>query len=136
MAWLIIHRMIQSTMLYGSETWRLNEKVVTILRREEQRCHVWCEANGQKKHQRLNGYAWPGCLNWNDGEGKCIAMVWACSKGRRKQLTESSIGHWDSREKRGRPKSTSREKVKENLKKVDLKEDAFNRTKWRGHLNT
>jgi len=34
--------------------------------------------------------------------------------------------------KRGRQKSTWREKVKENLKKVYLKEeDAFNRTKWR-----
>jgi len=34
--------------------------------------------------------------------------------------------------KRGRPKSTWRGKVKNNLKKADLnEEDAFNRTKWR-----
>ena len=133
----MVYRMcVRPAMLYGSETWCLNENEMSILRRTERammRAMCGVKLMDRKKSDELmemlglegrveqlakaNGVRWYGHVLRREEDHVL-----------RKALEFEVIG----RRKRGRPKKKWRERMVEECERVGLRErDALNRARWR-----
>ena len=127
---------VQSAMLYGSETWCLNEKEVAILRRTERAMlRAMC---GVKLMDRKNSNELMAMLGLTvsiEMAAKTNALRWFGHVLRTEEdnpVKKALNFEVDGKRKKGRPKSTWKGKVKIGMQKACLKEeDAWDRNKWR-----
>jgi len=127
---------VQSAMLYGSEAWCLNEKEVAILRRRERTMlRAMCGVKLMDRKSTKDLMNMLGLTASIKMTAKTNALRWFGHVLRTEENNALQVAlNFEvlGKRKRGRPKSTWRGKVKDNLKKAYLnEEDAFNRTKWR-----
>ena len=132
---------VRSAMLYGSEAWCLREKEMAILRRTERAMiRAIC---GVKLLDRRNSEELMDMLGIKeslDRMAKASSMRWYGHVLRKEdedvivKALEFEVS--DSRG-RGRSKQTWKKQVENEMKKNGLeKEDAYDRTKWRGVIKT
>ena len=125
-------------MLYGSEAWCLREKKMAILRIERAMIRAMC---GVKLLDRRNSEELMDMLGTKeslDRMAKASCMRWY-GHVLRKQDENVIVKalKFEVSGSRGIPKQTWKKQVENAMKKNGLrKEDACNRTKWRGVVKT
>ena len=130
---------VRSAMLYGSEAWRLREKEMVILRRTARAMiRPMC---GVKLLDQRNSEELLDMLGIKESLGrtaKASSMQWYGHVLRKEDenMTVKAL-KFELSSSRGRPKQTWIKLVENEMKKNGLvKEDACNRTKWRGVVKT
>ena len=133
----MVHRTcVRSAMLYGSGTWCLRESEMGILRRTERamvRSMCGVKLVDRKNAEELMEML--GLKETLDRMAKANGVRWYGHVIRREDdniLKKAMMLEVNGKRKRGRPKTTWRRQVKENVEKVELKiEEAADRTRWR-----
>ena len=125
-------------MLYGSEAWFLREKEMAILRTERAMIRAMC---GVKLLDRRNSEELMDMLGIKeplDRMAKAKSMRWFDHVLRKED--ENVIVKalkFEVSGSRGRPKQTWKKQIENDIKKNGLvKENACDRTKWRGVVKT
>ena len=139
MKWKVYKSCVRSDMLYGSEAWCLRERDGNFKnRKSDDSSDVWCEAIGSKKQHGVEGHV---------GNKRVLdRMAKACSRPMRwyghvlRKENENVIMKalkFEVSGSRGRPKQTGKKQVENEMRKNGLvKENACDRTKWRGVVKT
>ena len=130
---------VRSATLYGSEAWCLREKEMAILRRTERAMiRTMC---GVKLLDRRNNEELKDMLGMKeslDRMAKVSSIRWYGHVLRKDENMIVKALKFDSSSRgRGRPKQTWKKQVEKEMKKNGLgKENACDRTKWRGVVKT
>ena len=132
---------VRSAMLYGSEAWCLREKEMAILRRTERAMiRAMC---GVKLFDRRNSEELMDMLGIKeslDRMAKASSIRWyghVLRKENQNVIVKALKFEVSGSRGRGRPKQTWKKQVENEMKKNGLgKEDACDRTKWRGIVKT
>ena len=132
---------VRSAMLYGSEAWCLREKEMAILRRTERAMiRAMC---GVKLLDRRNSEELMDMLGIKeslDRMAKASSIRWyghVLRKEDENVIVKALKFEVSGSRGRGRPKQTWKKQVENEMKKNGLgKEDACDRTKWRGIVKT
>ena len=127
---------VRSAILYGSETWCLTEGEVAILRRTERAMlRAMCGVKLMDKKITKELMEMLGLVESLEMIAKANAVRWYGHVLRREDgniLRKALDLEVMGKRRRGRPKSTWKRKVEEEVKKLGLeKEDALDREKWR-----
>ena len=132
---------VRSAMLYGSEAWCLREKEMEILRRTERaviRGMCGVKLLDQRNSEELMDMF--GIKESLDRMAQASSMRWyghLLRKADENVILKTLKFEVSGSRGRGRPKQTWKKQVKNEMKKNGLvKEDACDRTKWRGVLKT
>lgn len=131
---------VRPVMLYGSETWCLNENEINILRRTERAMvRAMC---GVKLMEREKTGVLMQMLGLNETieqVAKVNGMRWYGHVLRRESdhvLRKALEFEVEGVRKRGRPKLTWKKRMENESRKLGLtEEDAMNRAKWRACIN-
>ena len=127
-------------MLYGSEAWCLREKEMAILRTERAMIRAMCGVKllDQRNSEELMDML--GIKESLDRMAKASSMRWyghVLRKEDENVIVKASKFEVSGSRGRRRPKQTWKKQVENEMKKNGLKkEDACNRTKWRGVVKT
>ena len=128
-------------MLYGSEAWCLREKEMAILRRTERatiRAMYGVKLLDRKNSDELMDML--GIKESLDRMTKASSMQWYGHVLRKKDenvIVKALKFEVSGSTGRGRPKQTWKKQLENEMKKNGLmKEDACDRTKWRGVVKT
>ena len=128
---------VRSAMLYGSEAWCVREKEMAILRRTERaKIRAMCGVKllDQRNSEELMDLL--GIKDSLDRMAKASSIRWyghVLRKENENVIVKALKFEVSGSRGRGRPKQTWKKQVENEMKKNGLvKEDACDRTKWRG----
>ena len=118
---------VRSARLYGSETWRLRENEMEILRIEKAMRAMCGVKIIEKRSQKLMSLL--GLKDTLDGLASASGVQWYGHVLRRALDFEVA-----ERRGRGRPNMTWKRQVEDHINQIGLKRDAIDRAKWRDRV--